>query len=187
MMKRPDNVELARGYTVARYRDLEAAQDKRRIAMLISTRFTERYLAPTLSPCNVKHGFTSMAVACLMVEALESFRQGWPDSRYRSKHAFCSFFDAHAEFAVFRGHAEQFWNNVRCGILHQAETRGGWMIQRRGPMFDSIHRTINATRFLRGLDKVLSGYCTRLTQANWDSELWRNCRARMKAICDACE
>ena len=26
------------------------------------------------------HGFTKMAIACLMIEALESFQRGWPDT-----------------------------------------------------------------------------------------------------------
>jgi hypothetical protein len=185
-MKRPEDVRLARGYTVARYRALEAARDRQRIASLISGRFTERYLAPTLARRNVKHGFTSMAVACLMVEALESFRQGWPDTREKGKAAFCSFFDAHDEFAAFRGHAEQFWKNVRCGILHQAETRGGWTIRRRGPLLDAANRIINATVFLRQLGKVLKAYCRELSHEDWNSDVWRKCRRKMNAICDSC-
>ena len=185
-MKRPDDVELARGYTVARYRALEVVKDKEQIAALITKRFTERYLAPTLSRRNVKHGFASMAIGCLMVEALESFRQGWPDTKDKSKAAFCSFFDAHAEFAAFRGHAERFWKDVRCGILHQAETRGGWTIRREGPLFDSKDHIVNATAFLRSLGKVLKGYRTNLKQSNWDSDLWKNCRKKMKSVCDTC-
>ncbi len=185
-MTRPDDVELARGYTVARYRTLEAARNKAEIASLISGRFTERYLAPTLSQGNVKHGFTSMAVACLMVEALESFRQGWTHTRDKSRAAFCSFFDAHAEFGEFRGHSERFWLDVRCGILHQAETRGGWTIRRKGPLFGPGTRVINATAFLRRLGRVLKAYCRELRQAQWDGDLWTNCRKKMKAICDAC-
>lgn len=186
-MKKPDDVELARGYSVARYRALEIAKDKAQIAALITKRFRERYLAPTLSQHNVvKHGFASIAIGCLMVEALESFRQGWPDTKYKSKAAFCSFFDAHAEFAAFRGHAERFWKDVRCGILHQAETRGGWMIQRDGPLFDSKDHIVNATKFLRSLDTVLKRYCADLKQEDWDSDLWENCRKKMKSVCDAC-
>jgi len=185
-MKRPDDVELARGFTVARYRALEAARDQRQIALLISRRFTERFLAPTLSPRNIKHGFSSMAVACLMVEALESFQQGWPDTRYKSKAAFRSFFDGHLEFADFRGHGERFWRDVRCGILHQAETRGGWTLRRKGPLFDPANLTINSTIFLRRLGKVLKSYCRDLRNSEWEGDTWRNCRTKMNAVCDAC-
>ena len=185
-MKKPDDVELARGYTVARYRRLEAAKDKKEIARLLNRRFTERYLAPMLAKQNVKHGFSVMAIACLMVEALESFRQGWSDTKNHSKAAFCSFFDAHVQFASFRGHAERFYYDVRCGILHQAETRRGWRICRKGPLFIPSERTVNATAFLRNLGRVLKAYCRDLVRNDWDSGSWKNCRKKMDAICKAC-
>lgn len=185
-MKKPDDVKLARGFTVANYRSLESAQNKKEIATLISRRFTDRYLAPTLSKQNIKHGFSSMAIGCLMLEAIESFRQGWPDTKDKSKAAFCSFFDGHNEFAEFRGHSERFWKDVRCGILHQAETRGGWLIGRSGVLFDATKRSVNATEFLRRLGKVLKAYCLELERADWESDVWKACRKKMKAICDAC-
>jgi len=185
-MKRPDDVELARGFNVARYRALEANKDKKQIATLISRRFTDRYLAPTLSKRNVKHGFSSMAIGCLMLEAMESFRQGWPDTKNNSKAAFCSFFDGHDEFADFRGHSERFWKDVRCGILHQGETRGGWLIGRNGAVLSVPNRAINATAFLRRLGKVLKAYCRQLERSDWESDTWKACRRKMKAICDAC-
>jgi hypothetical protein len=184
--RRPDNVELARGYSVARYRRLEAVRDRKHIADLVGRRFTERYLAPTLAKGNVKHGFTSMAVACLMLEALESFRQGWTDTRDRSKAAFCSFFDAHDEFQLFRGHAERFYYDVRCGILHQAETRRGWTIRRNGPVFEPSELAINATAFLRRLGRVLRQYRRELVHADWEADVWKNCRKKLSAICQAC-
>lgn len=184
-MRNPQSTELARGYSVARYRRLDSAGDKNEIAKLISRRFTERYLAPVLAKHNVKHGFTTMAVGCLMVEALESFRQGWLDTRNRGKEAFCVFFDAHDEFSPFRGHGERFYYDVRCGILHQAETRGRWKVQRKGPLFNEVDRTVNATKFVRKVGKVLKAYCRILAQDDWESDLWKNCRKKMDAICNA--
>ena len=41
------------------------------------------------------HGFTIMAVSCLMVESLESFCRGWEHSKgKRGELAFCHFFAA---------------------------------------------------------------------------------------------
>ena len=117
-MKRPEDVELAPGYSVGRYREMEAARDRGGIAVLIKSRFTDRYLAPMLARGGTKHGFSNMAIGCLMLEALESFRRGWPDTRNRSEQAFCSFFDRHQRFASFRGFASRFYRDVRCGILH---------------------------------------------------------------------
>jgi len=43
---------------------------------MVRLRFAERYLDPILDSPK-RHGFAMMAICCLMVEALESFRNGW--------------------------------------------------------------------------------------------------------------
>src|SRR6266568_3318145 len=186
---KPKPAELAKNYTTEDYWLDVRNKQRRRIASAIYRRFQERYLRPISRP-NVKHGFTMMAVACLMVEALESFRRGWPDTRYKSEHAFCSFFDAHARFAPFRRHASNFYKGVRCGILHQAETTLGWRIRRDAPRLLTIAsgiRTINATMFVIALRDTLKEYRDRLKTAPWDGELWQSLREKMKAVCKNCE
>lgn len=44
--------------------------------------------------------------------------------------------------------SDWFFTDIRCGILHQAETRGGWKIQRKGTLLDDHNKTMNATVFL---------------------------------------
>ncbi len=70
-----------------------------------------------------------MAISCLMIGALESFWQGWADARQRSREAFRSFFQRCAgqglELDIFTKLADDFYEGVRCGILHQAETTSG--------------------------------------------------------------
>src|SRR5438093_1375487 len=62
--------------TVRDYSGMLKAKDRTCIAVLIRLRFSERYLDPALD--NRKpHGFAMLAICCLMVEALESFRNGW--------------------------------------------------------------------------------------------------------------
>ena len=84
-------VKLSERVTVAEYLKLEKNKDQKGIAKFIQDRFTERYIEP-LRGCNT-HGFSIMAVSCLMIEALESFRQGWPDTdgKGKSKRASRSF------------------------------------------------------------------------------------------------
>jgi hypothetical protein len=127
-----------------------------------------------------------------MIEALESFRRGCLDTskRGQGEHAFCSFFDAHEQFAPFRGHAREFYKGVRCGILHQAETSLGWRIRRdtRELLEQAAGiRTINATKFVRALDNALVSYCEELKAAAWSDEIWVNLRCKMKAVCSNCE
>jgi len=84
----PDYTQLASRFTVADYKRASGAQDRAAIADAIRRRFIERYVQPVSGHAGQKHGFTIMAVSCLMIEALESFRRGWEKSQGRSKRAF---------------------------------------------------------------------------------------------------
>ena len=169
----PELTELATGFTVRDYKTARDAKTREAIADAICRRFTDRYIDPA-SDAPKKHGFTMMAISCLMIEALESFRQGWKTTDDKGQSAFCFFFDTEDAFKEFRGYAQYFYRNVRCGILHQAEPARGWRIVRNGPLFDPNTRTINAARFLRKLRGVLNDFCDRLKGAAWDSTDWKN-------------
>jgi hypothetical protein len=183
-------VELASGFTVGDYLDAVDARNRDVIAQGIYRRFTERYLDPVSGPAAKRHGFTMMAIACLMIEALESFRRGWLDTSQhgQGEQAFCSFFDAEGAFAPFRGHVRDFYKGVRCGILHQAETTLGWRIRRDGDLLsvDAGIRTVNATKFVRALRKALDKYRDALKTAAWDDESWVLLRKKMDRVCSNC-
>lgn len=127
-----------------------------------------------------------MAISCLMIEALESFHQGWETSDGKSNAAFCSFFGWADPFKQFREYDQQFYKHVRCGILHQAETTGGWMVVRNGPLFEQATLTINATQFLRNLHGVLDKFCDDLKVTPWNSVAWKNVCKKMNTICENC-
>lgn len=183
----PVDTELARGFTIRDYERARDSQppDRTAIAEAIHHRFMERYIAPVSGP--PRHGFTIMAVSCLMIEALESFRQGWEHTDRRSRDAFCLFFSGVEPFRVLESYAGTFYDNVRCGILHQAETTDGWRIRRdSSPLLDPVARTINAEQFLEALRQVLQEFCDHLKQANWNGPEWTNVRKKMDAIIRNC-
>jgi hypothetical protein len=179
--------ELAPGFTVQDYETALANRDRNTIADALRERFMVRYVKPAMGG-NYKHGFTMMAISCLMIEALESFRQGWENSNKKSKEAFGHFFNSSEPFKVFRCRCQEFYSNIRCGILHQAETTGGWRITRKKgrPLFDHASLTINAEDFLKKLRLVLDKYCDGLKTADWESQSWMHVRKKMKALCDNC-
>jgi hypothetical protein len=181
----PDETKLASRFTVADYKKAHAKRDRDAIAEAIRRRFTERYISP-VSESKAKHGFTIMAISCLMIEALESFRQGWKSTDGLDEKAFHMFFARESAFANFRGYERYFYRNVRCGILHQGETYHGWKIVRAGPLFDQATRTINATRFLRAMKDLLDDFCDRLKTAEWKSEDWKNVNKKMRTLCQHC-
>ena len=94
---KPDGTAI----TVRDYSTLHGATDRSKIAGLIRLRFTERYLDPALDNPK-RHGFSILAIGCLMGDAIESFRNGWSNTSRKSEAAFCSFFQAHDEFKDLR-------------------------------------------------------------------------------------
>lgn len=176
------SVKLSRECTVDQYRQMVARQDRNAIANFIEKRFTERYLDPIDGDKDKRNGFAIMAVCCLMIEALESFSLGLEDSKGQSKKVFASFFSRWPNFEKFKPVSTEFYRHVRSGILHQAETTGGWRIHRVGPLLDGT--TVNAAAFLRNVRACLLSYADELRNQPWDSEVWSAYRTKMDAICE---
>lgn len=173
---------LSSSTAVSQYLAMEKTKDRDGISNFIRERFHERYIQP-FDNNSKKSGFIMMASACLMIEALESFWQGWRKSP-NSPLAFSQFFDREDRFSTLRGHAQEFYAHIRCGIMHQAETTGGWHIRRDlGVLFDSSTKTIDATVFLKEMDNSLADYCGWLKTATWESAEWMKLRKKMKDIC----
>ena len=161
-----------------------------KLAAFIRQRFRERYINPFLSlDSKMKNGFSIMAVSCLLIEAYETFRQGWPSSDGKSALAFCYFFDREDRFRDFKGSSKQFYEHVRCGILHQGETTGGWQITREvgKSLFDAPSLTVHATAFHSLLAEVTDSYSESLKTVAEKSETWKNFEKKMKATLDNCE
>jgi len=182
---------LSKSTTIEDYAHLEKDRNRVAIAKFIRERFLERYFQPLQIDDGRKHGFCTMAICCLLIEALESFWSGWSDTKKLSRDAFESFFcrcqKLKPPLGALYQYSDAFYENVRCGILHQAETRNGWRIRRIGKVFDESEKIINATEFLNELSRILLAYCTRLEAAEWNDELWRNFRKKMKAIIKNCK
>ena len=173
--------------TTGQLNEMINISDRVGISNFILERFLERYIAPIKALDRTeKHGFSIMAISCLMIESLESFKNGWEDTRNKSKKAFNSFFAREDEFEVFRNVSSSFYKNIRCGILHQSETTNGWKIRRDGNLFEQETKTINATEFLKRLETTLTNYVTDLKESKWDSSDWDNLRRKLRLIINNC-
>jgi hypothetical protein len=185
---------LSTKVSVAVYRKMEQQRNCEAIAEFIHHRFRERYIIPVLSvTAEEKNGFLIMGVSCLLIETLETFYQGWESTEPtkkeagKSKLAFTRFFEHQWQFKPFQGHAHTFWKHVRCGILHQGESTGGWRIKRSGPLFDENDLLVNATKFHRSVSGALDNYRAELIRCDWNSERWCNFRIKMNATIKNCE
>lgn len=175
--------KLSSSTTVGRYRELVKNGDRAALADFIVERFDERYFRP-IETSDSKHGFALMAIACLVVETLESFYQGRSDTKGKALQMFKEFFERDKSFGIFQSGDNWFFRDIRCGILHQAETRGGWKISRSGSMLDKRNKIINATAFLRQLRRSVESYASELQK---DEALWESFCKKMDAICVNCQ
>jgi len=176
-------VKLSKSVTIKDYLEFAKTEDRGSIARLLQSRFEERYIGPVMrSSPGHKSGFAMMAIACLTIEAFESFRSGW--TKPKNEKAFKKYFLAQPEFGISGDEISAFYANIRCGILHDAETRGGWKILRKGPIVDTSARTINATGFLITLHASISAYCTELKASDWHGVKWSCIRKKFDSIID---
>lgn len=160
---------------------------KAQIADLIFYRLHGRYLKPFQFPSTnyrkeFKNGFSILANCCLLIEAIQSFKNGWDETPDRKgKEIFENFLSKNKTLSVLAN--KNFYKNVRCGILHQGETTGGWKITRENKkIFDVKSLTIDANIFAEEIEKVLRKYIKTLKAEEWDSEVWDNCRVKMRKI-----
>jgi hypothetical protein len=181
---------LSRLVTIKKYREMEKAKDRVSVADFIYQRLSERYILPVNT--GAKNGFAMMACACLLIETLESFWNGWKTSEGAGpgEMVFSSFFGRTKRFREFEVYATSFYKDVRSGILHQGETKGGWKITRKRDLpLLSVNkvRTIQAVKFLNRLDASLYDYCRDLKSADWNGERWKKARRKMNHIINNCK
>ncbi|NUY82708.1 hypothetical protein HUK80_17530 [Flavobacterium sp. MAH-1] len=179
--------------SITNYLNLIAEKDKVEISKFIYNRLYSRYIKPfSFDDENFKsqfiNGFSIMANSCLLIETLESFKQGFGDTNGKSEKMFVDFFNSEANFEVLKTHAKNFYKNIRCGILHQGETTGGWILVKRAEkLFESEKLKINPILFMEQLKVSLEGYKEKLQNEEWDSATWDNFRSKMRKIISNCE
>ncbi|RXG12412.1 hypothetical protein DSM03_106182 [Leeuwenhoekiella aestuarii] len=117
---------------------------------IVRNRFNERYFDPIDEM--IKHerkeirtrvGFIIMSIDCLLIETLNQFLFGIEDTNVRynrsnpdnnfkyNSQAFRDFFNYSTYFPVFKstnGLSKIFYDEIRCGLLHQAQTKTNSLI-----------------------------------------------------------
>jgi Gamma-glutamyl cyclotransferase, AIG2-like len=106
---------------------------------LFHTRIKTRFLNPIdwilEKRHNVGEGFSVVALQCILIEFLEAFYQGkiYTTSKEprnfeynSSRNLFCDFLMKHEPFSDYfkkEANATGFYDNIRCGLLHEAATK----------------------------------------------------------------
>lgn len=121
-------------------------------------------------------GFAIAAVQCTLIEFLESTEQGInyvygkPGRHEYSKSGpvFISFLTERQPFkGVFtKAAAQDFYEGVRCGLLHEARTKNGWRIwggnALQGRLMDVANKIVNRDGFQAALLAYIADYEVRL-------------------------
>lgn len=118
-------------------------------------RIKTRYLNPIKSILNIEdnlgEGFAVVNLQCSLIETIESFINGWvyfndgtkgsPKGWFKrvvssnskecfstNEFIFSSFFNSHFEFNKIDG--KEFYFSIRCGLLHETQTKNNWKIKK---------------------------------------------------------
>ena len=121
-----------------------------------------------------------------MIETLFCFQKGRKKTGQAGGEVFEEFFNNSSKLNCFIGHGDSFYKNVRCGILHQGETYGGWKIRRIGKLFDPTERVVNATKFLDALDYELKVFTESLKTSRFHRKPWSGVIRKLDHICENC-
>ena len=180
-----ESTELSSSVTIEQFSEYKKEKNREKIADLIFERFQERYLEP-FNNNQAKHGFSMMACGCLMIESLHCFKKGRKKTGEAGGVVFNDFFTTSQTLTEFSGYGSEFYTNIRCGILHQGETYGGWKIRRRGELFNKSEKIINATKFIKALEQELKYFTDSLRGSNFFRKPWVGVIRKLDYICKNC-
>lgn len=135
-----------------------------------------------------RRGFAALALDCLLIETLQAFRQGLTDTRGKSKQLCVQFLTERAAFKPFftsASIATRFYNEFRCGLLHNAQVFGNGKVWSVGPLLvlNDTQITVNRTAFHQAFVAELEEYILAL-KSGADQALRSNFRTKMDFIAE---
>ena len=133
-------------------------------------------------------GFVVLAIDCLLAETIQQFIDGIPDGDKQSGPLFRKFLQGPRFQPEFDEQARKdFYKDIRCGLLHQAEAKRMWLIRRQRTTLleksaDGNGYILDVEHFHTRLRETLNDYLTSLCEpgnADLRSKLW----IKMNHIC----
>jgi hypothetical protein len=150
------------------------------------------------------YGFSIMALCSLLIESLQSYRYGLPTTnrgefarlaafnpppeydvpeheRKSGIDVFVDFFSFPAHQILFDGvDGRTFYQAIRNGLLHQAQTKDGWRIRTGQPtLWNDADRIIDRNKFADAMATAFDKYTIELATAKWDELVWLRARRKL--------
>lgn len=167
--------------------------DKAILISIIEHRLSRRFFKVLINADEKDlSSFLSLAVCCFLIETLECFYEGLRDTRKTGEGArvFNEFFKREQEnFPQLEKASKDFYESVRCGLLHQGETMNGWFLQKKGPLFvkEGGIKIINGDLFLIATTKAVENYLSLLSKGKYEDEIWENAFKKLIEVCKNCK
>jgi hypothetical protein len=200
--------KLAASWPVAKVRECLDNKQEAELLRFIKARFKERFFRPISylkqAPGNLQgYGFAIIALCSLLVESLQSFRDGLPSTHYDElRHL--GRYNPPAEFEIpriewpkngaevfqrffrtYRGlftgvDGLTFYLSIRCGLLHQTQTKNGWTL-RTGQkfMWNSSKRILDRDAFAESIEDAFKSYVKELEHSQMDHPVWQRARRKI--------
>lgn len=191
--------------------DFNNEQTWKEVSELFNLRLESRYFQPIDCILDMKttsgEGFAVMTLICSLIEFLESSYQGKiynfslkKETKFEYKdpgQKFKKFLTGHEPFkAVFSKEiidqleekvtlADDFYSNVRCGLLHEAATKNGWVIKTQSKnnssnlrcvIFEGNQKIIYRDLFFEEIKKYVCNYLQEIKNGNIDGLREKLCR-----------
>ena len=167
---------IAPGFTADEWFALQLEQNVEKdwqIAVdVLKLRLYSRYIDPldilVSSEDDIPHkdrrfGFTILAIDLLLMETLQSFKEGIFNTSGKSKIIFIKFLENSPHFSPYfpdKKTREDFYEYIRCGILHQGEIQSSALVWSLGELYERCDgiEVINRNAVHKSLKQDLNDY-----------------------------
>ena len=194
---------LARNWPASMVEQCLANRDTAGLVQFLRERHRQRFFKPINQLKSAKgnsqgFGFAVMALCSLLIETVQSYRDGLPtthqgelsnlrkldnvpsayqlppDLKVKGDDEFKKFFVAfQSDFPGIDG--EEFYKNIRNGLLHQGQTKGGWLLHKGGSVVrHAKKKIIYRDQFSERLEGCFKKYLGELETHSWEHEIWAN-------------
>lgn len=194
----PSDFLISPMYRVSDWQRAMANDDWPLMVCIFKDRLSGRFLEPIKlieqdATIGQFAGFSILALDCLLIETLNQFYQGKDETPKDHKEQFWLFFKGSEYFKKHftEDSAKTFYFHVRCGLLHQAQTKKQTFIRADQPAMiqpsggnppEGI--IVDRVKFHQALKQEIASYVTKLERGSEaDSDLRANFLKKMQIIC----
>ena len=141
----------------------------------IKTRYLNTINTILAMDLDIGEGFAVVNLQCSLIETIECFISGWKFSskpygwfrntiepfnkqRLNNKNIFQIFFKKREPFSNLDIHGGDFFESVRCGLLHETQTKNGWKILTKGKGKSIENNTIYRNNFQNNIETLIQKY-----------------------------